>query len=304
MRVLDFGSLNVDYVYSVPHMIRGGETLLSRKLEVFAGGKGLNQAIALAKAGVEVYMAGQIGDDGGILLDECQKYGVRTDFIRTLPGKGGHTIIQVDDEGQNSIILCGGTNRQQSREHMDAVLAHFGEGDFLVLQNEINLLDYLIDRAYERGMRIVLNPSPFDENLATCDLHKVWLFMLNEIEGEQITGEQDPEVIIQRLQELFPDSRFVLTLGSRGAIYAHGEQKIRQEIFRVKAVDTTAAGDTFTGFFMAGVLQEKQMEEALRLASAASAIAVSRPGAAPSVPTMEEVGLFISSQRHSIKGYG
>lgn len=289
MKVLDFGSLNVDYVYSVPHIIEGGETLLSTGMEVFSGGKGLNQAMALAKAGVEVYMAGKIGEDGQILLDDCAKYGVNTQYVKVLPGKGGHTIIQVNEEGQNCIILYGGTNQMQTKEHMDEVLQNFGEGDYLVLQNEINLMGYLIDRAYEKGMRIVLNPSPFDERLKECDLKKVWLFLLNEIEGEQFTSRSDPDEIIESLREMFPKSRFVLTLGSRGAVYADRTQKVFQDIFQVKAVDTTAAGDTFTGYFIAGLIRGQTIEEILRMAAKASSIAVSRRGAVPSIPTMDEV---------------
>ena len=181
MKVLNYGSLNVDYVYSVDHIIVGGETQHSSKLEVFSGGKGLNQSIALAKAGVPVYHAGIVGTDGDILLDACKEAGVDTRYIRRMPVKGGHTMIQVDKNAQNCIILYGGTNQMQTKEFVDEVLADFGEGDYLILQNEINMLDYIIDQAYEKKMKIVMNPSPFDDKLSTCDLSKVYLFLLNEI---------------------------------------------------------------------------------------------------------------------------
>ena len=289
MKVLNFGSLNVDYVYQVHHMVRAGETLLSGQMNVFPGGKGLNQSIALAKAGLPVYHAGIIGDDGQILLDTCVEYGVHTDYIRKTEGKGGHTIIQVDESGQNCILLYGGTNQMQTKEFADEVLSAFGKGDYLVLQNEINLLDYIIDSAYARGMKIILNPSPMDERLKSCDLGKVYLFMLNEIEGEQLTGSSDPDEILEKLHELYPEAKIVLTLGSRGAYYYDGTEKVFQDIFKVTAVDTTAAGDTFTGFFVAGMLAEKPVSECLRQAALASSIAVSRAGAAPSIPSMEEV---------------
>ncbi len=289
MKVLNFGSLNVDYVYQVHHMVRAGETLLSGQMNVFPGGKGLNQSIALAKAGLPVYHAGIIGDDGQILLDTCVEYGVHTDYIRKTEGKGGHTIIQVDESGQNCILLYGGTNQMQTKEFADEVLSAFGKGDYLVLQNEINLLDYIIDSAYARGMKIILNPSPMDERLKSSDLGKVYLFMLNEIEGEQLTGSSDPDEILEKLHELYPEAKIVLTLGSRGAYYYDGTEKVFQDIFKVTAVDTTAAGDTFTGFFVAGMLAEKPVSECLRQAALASSIAVSRAGAAPSIPSMEEV---------------
>ena len=219
MKVLNYGSLNVDYVYSVDHIIVGGETQHSSKLEVFCGGKGLNQSIALAKAGVPVYHAGIVGTDGDILLDACKEAGVNTKYIRRLPAKGGHTMIQVDKNAQNCIILYGGTNQMQTKEFVDEVLADFGEGDYLILQNEINLLDYIIDQAYEKKMKIVMNPSPFDDKLDCCDLGKVYLFLLNEIEGEQITGYKDKDQILDAMADKFPHARFVLTLGSDGAVY-------------------------------------------------------------------------------------
>ena len=289
MKVLNFGSLNVDYVYSLQHIVQAGETILSSGMNVFAGGKGLNQSIALAKAGLDVYHAGQIGNDGQILLDTCTEYGVHTDFVKQLDVKGGHTIIQVDEKGQNCIILYGGTNLMLTREFVDEVLSHFEEGDYLVLQNEVNQLDYMIDKAYERGMKIALNPSPYDSRLNECDLTKVSLFLLNEVEGEQMTGSADPDEILVRLAKLYPNASFVLTLGSNGAVFSNGTEKYFQDIFKVKAVDTTAAGDTFTGYFIAGLIEGMPIPEILRMSAKASSIAVSRPGAAPSVPTREEV---------------
>ncbi len=289
MKVLNFGSLNVDNVYSLHHIVQAGETILSSKLEQFCGGKGLNQSIALAKAGVPVYHAGLVGEDGDMLLDACRENSVDITYVRQLPVRGGHTVIQVDANGQNCIILYGGTNQMQTKEYIDEVLGNFGEGDYLILQNEINLLDYIIDQAYARGMRIVLNPSPFDEKLDACDLQKIYLFMLNEIEGEQFTGYSDKDMILEHLAEKFPHARFVLTLGSDGAVYYDGKEKVFQDIFKVKAVDTTAAGDTFTGFFMASLIEGDDVARALKMAARASSIAVSRPGATPSIPTMKEV---------------
>ena len=289
MKILNYGSLNVDYVYSLDHIVQGGETILSSKMEPFCGGKGLNQSIALARAGADVYHAGLVGDDGDMLVDACVKYGVNTDYIEKLPVKGGHTIIQVDKNGQNCIILFGGTNQMQDEARIESVLSNFSEGDYLILQNEINKLDVIIDKAYERGMKIVLNPSPYNEQLEKCDLKKVWMFMLNEIEGEQCTGKKEPGEILEALHAMFPQSLFVLTLGSQGAMYYDGTEKLFQDIFKVKAVDTTAAGDTFTGFFVGSLADGKTPKEALLIASKASSIAVTRPGAVPSIPSLEEV---------------
>lgn len=289
MKVLNFGSFNLDYVYSVDHMVTPGETLASYGMNVFCGGKGLNQSIALSKAGVPVYHAGMIGEEGGILLEACKEGGVNVEFIRTIPGKSGHTIIQVDKNGQNCILLYGGANRSLTKEYIDEVLGNFEKGDILLLQNEVNLLDYIIDCAHEKGMTIILNPSPYDSALDACDFNKISMFLLNEVEGAQVTKEEEPEKILEKLKTLYPDTKVVLTLGGDGSVYQYKDEQYRQGIYKVKAVDTTAAGDTFTGYFISSIINGMPVPEGLKLAAKASAIAVSREGAGPSIPLREEV---------------
>ena len=267
MKVLNFGSLNVDYVYTVDHMVREGETLSCREMNIFCGGKGLNQSIALAKAGVAVYHAGLIGEDGGILLDALEANGVHAEYVKKLPGKGGHTMLQVDKNGQNSILVYGGTNREFTREFIDEVLKDFEAGDILMLQNEVNLVPYMIDRAWEKGMKVVMNPSPYDEALDECDFSKISMFLINEIEGAQMTGEQETEKILEKLRNDYPKAKVVLTLVEKGSVYQEGEARYRQEIFPVKAVDTTAAGDTFTGYFISSVIDGLSVPEGLKLAA-------------------------------------
>ena len=289
MRVLNFGSLNIDYTYSLDHIVAPGETITSQHLEVFPGGKGLNQSVALARAGVPVCHAGQVGEDGGMLLQVCQESGVDNSRIRTVETRTGNAIIQVSAKGQNSIVLYPGANREQTQEYIDQVLEEFGPGDLVLLQNEINLVDYIIQRASQRGMTIALNPSPFDERMLACDLGLVDLFLLNEVEGAQITGHQNPEEILEEMKTRFPKAQVVLTLGKAGVCYQRGEIRLRHGIYQVPVVDTTAAGDTFTGFFLGSLLRGQPVEEALRLASVASSLAVSRKGASSSIPTWEEV---------------
>ena len=272
MKVLNFGSLNLDYVYQVESILIPGETQASKSRQTFCGGKGLNQSIALAKAGIPVYHAGLIGEGGEPLLEVCKENGVNTEFIRQIPGPCGHTVIQVDE-----------------KEFVDSVLDSFDEGDIILLQNEINELDYIIDRAYEKHMMIILNPSPFDNALENCDLSKISLFLMNEIEGFQITGEKEPDRILAKVKELYPKAKVVLTLGGDGSVYQDETGIYRQGIFKVKAVDTTAAGDTFTGYFISSVIDGMPVQDGLKLAAKASAIAVSRPGATASIPVRSEV---------------
>ena len=289
MRVLNIGSLNIDYVYSVDHIILPGETEATGSRNTFLGGKGMNQSCALAKAGVEVYHGGLIGEDGTMFLDACKEYGVHDEFIKIVDGPSGHTVIQIDKNAQNSILLYGGANQKLTTEYIDEVLSHFGSDDILLLQNEVNLLPYIVDKAYEKGMQIALNPSPFNEKLNAVDMKKISIFLLNEVEGFQLTGEKDTDAIIAKLRELFPHARIMLTLGKDGAVYVDAEQKVFQPIFKVKAVDTTAAGDTFTGYFLAGLMAGMPMQDVLKMSAKASSIAVSREGAVPSIPYRAEV---------------
>lgn len=289
MKVLNFGSMNLDLVYQMPHFVRAGETLSSTAFHRNVGGKGLNQSVALAKAGAEVYHAGLIGEDGAMLRDFLAENGVDTHLVRTIDQPSGHAVIQVEPKGNNCIFLYGGANQCVDDAFIASALQDFGVGDFLVLQNEINAIDRIIDAAYAKNMQIVLNPSPIADNLKALPLEKIGWFILNEVEGAELSGEIEADKIIERLLALYPHAKIVLTLGGDGSIYADAQKRIRQCAYRVNAVDTTAAGDTFTGFFFAAVASGVAVEAALKRASKASAISVTRAGAAVSIPTLDEV---------------
>ncbi len=302
MKVLNFGSLNLDYVYNVEHFVREGETLSSTDMNTFCGGKGLNQSVALARAGAAVCHAGAVGrSDGTALIEILNGAGVDTSYIDKYDMPSGHAIIQKNTAGNNCILLYGGANQNISKEFIDEVLRDFGDEDVLLLQNEISNIDYLIERGYEKGMHIVLNPSPINEKIFECDLGKVEYLVLNEIEAGDIleradqkntTSEKtdiDDAGMALRLSNMFDTTKILLTLGEKGSVYVDKEHIYRQDIFKTEVVDTTAAGDTFTGFFIAGMAAGRDVETAMRFAAKASSIAVSRRGAAPSIPTMEEV---------------
>ena len=292
MKVLNFGSLNLDYVYDVDHFVREGETISSTDMNIFCGGKGLNQSVALAKAGVKVYHAGAVGSaDGAMLLKALSNVGADISYIKRYDMSSGHAIIQKNRAGNNCILLYGGANQNIGVDFIKEVLKDFDKGDILLLQNEVSNLSFIIDEGYKRGMRIVLNPSPLNEKIFECDLEKVEYLILNEIEAADILGASDTgeDELIEKLTKRFPGMKIVLTLGEKGSVYVDKTQKIRQEIYKTDVVDTTAAGDTFTGYFIAGIVAGIDVAESLKQAAGAASITVSRKGASPSIPFAREV---------------
>ena len=290
MKVLNFGSLNLDYVYQVDHFVQPGETLSAFSQTVNPGGKGLNQSIALAKAGAQVAHAGCVGVGGEPLIRCLSEHGVDIRWIRPVEELQGNAVIQVTPGGENCILLFGGSNQCVSDAQVRETLSRFQAGDYLILQNEINRLPLIVDEAFERGMEIVLNPSPYNEKLASVDFSKLSWLLINEVEAAQITGKEDPDEIWTILHERWPRISAVITLGSQGSVaYSADGQRLRQPAYPVEAVDTTAAGDTFTGYFVAGLMAGLPLVKCMERASLAAGISVTRAGAAPSIPAAEEV---------------
>ena len=289
MKLLVFGSLNIDHTYQLHHLVREGETLSSSSYTKNVGGKGFNQAAALAKAGLPVHFAGAIGPDGLFLKDYLHDLSVDVSNIQLLDVPTGHAIIQVDEAGSNSIILYGGANQAITEEMIDRALAQFGKGDYILLQNEISLGAQLLRKAHDKGIRIILNPSPISPALLAWPLELVDWLILNEIEGADLSGKTEPDDVITALRDAFHVPHIVLTLGEKGAVYADESVRIRQDAIPAHVVDTTAAGDTFTGYFFAAMLGGKTPAEALARAASASSLAISRPGAAESIPWAKDV---------------
>ena len=290
MKILVFGSLNIDRTYLVPHFVNPGETLAAEKMQLFCGGKGFNQAVALARAGNQVYFAGAVGADGQVLIDALEEEKINSFHLKRTSGSSGHAIIQVTPDGQNCILIQSGANGEITPADVAAVLTDFGAGDLVVLQNEISCVDEIIRIAKSRGMLVAMNPSPLDARIEQYPLEMVDFLFINHGEGCTISGCKEPEAILNELHARYPFMNVVLTLGSEGSCYLRNSGSIvRCGIYPVKAVDTTAAGDTFSGYFLSVLLKEEDAQKALWTAAVASGLAVSRPGASASIPYMDEV---------------
>ena len=292
MKILNFGSLNIDIFFRVENIVKPGETISAKSIEKRPGGKGLNQSVALSKSFENVYHAGSVGDDGIFLIDYLKSEDINTKYIKKSDKLTGNAIIQVDDKGENSIVLYKGANFDNDKKFIDEVLDNFDKDDILLLQNEISSMKYLIDKAYEKGMKIVLNPSPITDEIKEFDFNKIDLLLVNEIEAKDIANKDNIDESINYFVATYPNINLIVTLGSKGSIFVNKNEKIKQEGIKVESVDSTGAGDTFTGFFVSYFYQGKNVRDCLKFASLASALSVTKSGASISIPSLCDVKEF------------
>jgi len=292
MTIFNLGSCCIDHVYQVPHFAQPGETLPCLSYEMHPGGKGLNQSLAMARAGADVIHAGKIGREGTWLKELLAAEGVDTSQLKVSDHPTGHACIEVNAEGENSIVLFGGTNRQITSDELEVMLRPATAGDFLVLQNEISELDTAIQMGADKGMRIVFNAAPMTADVADLPLSALELLIINEIEGAALSSQQSPEAMLRTLVHRYPDTTVVLTLGSEGARLRGQAGDFTAASPKVNVVDSTGAGDTFTGYFVADYASGKGIDDALLFACRAAAVSVTQRGAASSIPTREKVEVF------------
>ncbi|WP_043525942.1 ribokinase [Litchfieldella xinjiangensis] len=290
--IYNFGSINIDHLYRVPHFVRPGETLGSTHYRQVLGGKGANQSLAIARAGGRITHWGRLGHGDRWVLDTLSAAGVNTAEVELIDHPSGHALIQVDDQGENAIILFPGANHGFSKERIETLIEQANPGDWLLLQNECNGLDKLMAKASERDLRIAFNPAPMTDDVSDLPLESCRLLFINRGEATALARADDTtprDEVLDRLAKRFPDLEIVLTLGGDGVCYQSSSQRLHLTAHRVQAVDTTAAGDTFIGYFLAARQKGDDIETCLRRASAAAALCVQRAGAAPSIPVTGDV---------------
>lgn len=296
MQVFNFGSINVDQIYRVPHLVAAGETLASVSLTTVLGGKGANQSVALARGGCAVRHIGKLGESDDWARQQMGEASVDVSSVALSAEPSGHAIIQVDDKAENSIILHGGTNQTISREQLTSALQHASKGDWLLVQNECNALDVAFEIALEKGLQIAFNPAPMTQSVLQLPLHRCALLIVNETEARMLADDPDADTAFDKLASRFPDTKLVLTLGSKGARFRYGQIEQSIVAFQVPAVDTTGAGDTFVGYYLASLTLGHDDNVALRRACAAAALSVMVEGATPSIPTQAELEQFLATQ--------
>ncbi|QEA39938.1 ribokinase [Pistricoccus aurantiacus] len=301
----NLGSINIDHVYRVPHLVRPGETLSSTDFQQVLGGKGANQSLAMARAGGRVQHWGRLGSMDRWALEILVSSGVDTSAVELASEPSGHALIQVDDQGENAIILFPGANHGFNEATLGSLIENAQLGGWLVLQNECNGLDSALRQAAARGLQVAFNPAPMDAKVQDLPLEHCRLLFINRGEAASLTGlpwDSDADALLDRLAKRLPETELVLTLGVDGVCHHYREQRLCLPAHSVQVVDTTAAGDTFIGYFMADRQAGGDIESSLQRASVAAALSVQRTGAAPSIPLATEVdaalaqwpGLFFS----------
>jgi len=294
-RVLVVGSVNVDDAVRMARLPGPGETVIARELTTALGGKGANQAVAAARAGAEVRMAGAVGDDGTPLLHALTAEGVDVSAIRSLDGPSGRALVLVGDDGENSIVVVPGANGAVPDDAVKEACAGLAAGDVLLLQREILTASARLAarEARRRGATVVWNAAPAPTSPDDL-IDDVDVLVVNEHELAALGGSDGPslDAMLLEVSERLGIT-VICTLGADGAAVAANGGVERMAAPRVEPVDTTAAGDTFVGYYAA--LQDAPAHERLRLALAAASLAVTRPGAASSVPRLDEVRAFLGA---------
>lgn len=296
----------MDLVVRLPKIPKPGETLLGGVFNTYPGGKGANQAVAASRLGGHVSMIGCVGDDsfGRELVANLSKEGVDTSHVFVQPNvSSGVALIQVDDQAQNSIAVASGANYRLSCEYVEKAMQAIEKIDVVVMQLETPLETiYTAARvAHQRGAKVILNPAPA-QVLENDLLQLVDYLVPNEYEIATMTGFQIQNITDtdQAAQQLLSKGvkNLIVTLGNKGSVIFEGNTNNSVDIpaWKVQAVDTTAAGDCFIGAFAVGLSKEKSVKDAAAFASAAAAISVTRVGAQPSLPKIDEVNQFIKER--------
>ncbi|MBT1450546.1 ribokinase [Glaciecola sp. XM2] len=294
MAVYNFGSINIDHVYQVPHFVTPGETLSSSDYQSILGGKGANQSVASAKAGIDTFHIGAIHQSDLPMLSAMKDAGVDMSHVSAQTEvASGHAIIQVNPEAENAIFLFPGANHLFNETIIDKALSTATSQDWVLLQNETNAIDKIIEHAFAANVPVAFNPAPMTDSVRQLPLDKITLLIVNEVEAMQLTDCDNVKDAREALLVMSDNTQVLLTLGKKGVCYMHKGQQTQVDAFSVDAVDTTAAGDTFIGYFLANFAQGKPITDALRTACAASAISVTRAGAVPSIPSAMEVDAFL-----------
>lgn len=286
MAIYNLGSINADYVYQVPHLPGPGETLAANQMHRGLGGKGANMSVAASRAAALVSHIGAVGTDGSWARQRLLEYGVDTRHIAVLEKvPTGHAVINVDQSGENAIVLLPGANYEITENAIGKALSESARGDTLLIQNETNNQQYAAQMGKDLAMYVAYAAAPFEAQAVADVMPLLDFLILNEVEAQQL------EAATGQSPEQLPVADIIITLGAKGCRWINTLKRTVQDFpaFDVEVVDTTGAGDTFTGYVLAARDRGLPMEQAIKLAMRAGALMVTRAGAADAIPDLKEV---------------
>lgn len=288
MAIWNLGSINADYIYQVPHLPAPGETLSSTDRQMFLGGKGANMSVAAARAGVHVHHIGAVGPDGGWAIDRLLEYGVDTRCIAQVDTETAHALVFVDPAAENSIVVHPGSNRAIPLDWLKQSLTQAETGDWFITQNEVSLQMEAAELARNMGLKVAYAAAPFDAEVTMALLPQLDFLILNEVEADQLKQATGKDISALGVRDV------IVTLGAQGAVWHGVDGAVQVDAIPVAPVDTTGAGDTFTGYVLAGLDRGQPMKQAMQMATKAAALMVTRQGTADVIPDLAEVRSFLS----------
>ncbi len=294
MAVINFGSINIDHVYQVDQFVQPGETISSSDYQQLLGGKGANQSVALAKAGSEVMHVGRLNELDAHIKQFMIKQGINCKYVTCTETPTGHAIIQVASSGENAIVLFGGANKELGNQDILRALDSANPNDWVLTQNETSAIEKVLQQAKDHDLKVAFNPAPMTDSVKDLPHDCIDLLIVNEVEAAEISGTEDIDQIESYFREYWPHAEVIITLGKQGVRMLCEGETLNVEAFAVEAIDTTAAGDTFIGYFLSAYNQKQDRVTALKRGCAASALAVTKVGASQSIPSTEEVDQFLS----------
>ncbi|MEM9239062.1 MAG: ribokinase [Pseudomonadota bacterium] len=290
--IFNLGSINADYFYDLPHLPGPGETLAATRMASGLGGKGANQSVAAALAGSDVRHIGAVGPDGAWAVEKLMSFGVDTRHVQESAQPTAHAIVMVDNGGENQIVIFPGANLDQNVSEIEHALASGGSGDWLLLQNETSCQVDTAQPARAKGMNVAYSAAPFEVDAVRAMLPHTTLLIMNEVEAQQFkteTGKKVQDLTVPHL---------LITKGKDGAVWHDlpSSETVSVPAFSVDTIDTTGAGDTFSGYAVAGLDQGLTVSDSLRRASAAAALSTIKKGTADAIPDLESVEAFLAAQ--------
>jgi ribokinase len=288
-RIFNIGSINLDRVFEVDQLVSAGQTIHAQRHRTFAGGKGANQSVALARAGVDVLHVGCIGSDDLWLVQHLAGAGVDVSNLLRTDLPTGQAFIQVDSEGQNAIVVHGGANLAIEKPQVEQALLLANRSDVLLLQNEVCQGRQWLEMGLRRGLDVWLNPAPMSPEICDWPLEKLSGLVVNEQEACALANTQSHDQAFEILTRRCRKTMVALTLGEAGAWLGWRGKRWAVSPPAIDVKDTTAAGDTFIGYLLAQVLRGSKPEQALTFACHAAALCVAQQGAGKSIPTLDQV---------------